>query len=195
MKYLFALVVFFFTQISAAQKGDAPADIPEAGTTEAIARATTETRFLSPWVASIPASSKVPSPEKFFGRIMGAPGELVNSEKSEAYLRALADASPRVKFFTIGKSEEGRDIVMVAIADEAGIRNLEQLKAAMATIVDPRKTDAGAAEKLIASGRPIYYLNAGLHSDETGSTESVLELAYRLAVSEPPADRAVREKI
>src|SRR5437660_2481916 len=88
MKYFFTLVVFFFTQISAAQKVEAPADIPEAGTTEAIVRATTETRFLSPWVASIPASSQVPSPEKFFGRIMGAPGELVNSENSEAYLHA-----------------------------------------------------------------------------------------------------------
>ncbi len=195
MTYFFALVVFFFTQISAAQKSEAPPDIPEAGTTEAIAKATTEARFLSPWVASIPASSKVPSPEKFFGRIMGAPGELVNSEKSEAYLHTLADASPRVKFFTIGKSEEGRDIVMIAIADEAGIRNLEQIKTATATLADPRKADAAAAEKLIASGRPVYYLNAGLHSDETGSTESVLELAYRLAVSEQPMIRQIREKL
>src|SRR5690348_7023959 len=101
MKHFFALAVFFFTQISAAQKPEVSADVPEAGTTDAIAKATTEARFLSPWVASIPASSKVPSPEKFFGRIMGAPGELANSEKSEAYLHALADASPRVKFFTI----------------------------------------------------------------------------------------------
>jgi len=102
---------------------------------------------------------------------------------------------PRVKFFTIGKSEEGRDIVMIAIADEAGIRNLEQIKTATATLADPRKADAAAAEKLIASGRPVYYLNAGLHSDETGSTESVLELAYRLAVSEQPMIRQIREKL
>ena len=195
MKCVLTIILFGCAQIAMAQKTEAPADIPEPGTTEAIAKATTEPRFLSPWVASVPASSKVPSPEKFFGRIMGAPGELANSEQSQAYLRALAEASPRVKFFTIGKSEEGRDIDMVAIADEAGIKNLEQIKSATATLADPRKVDAAGGEKLIAAGRPIYYLNAGLHSDETGSTESVLELAYRLAVSEGRMIREIREKL
>src|SRR5262245_40078253 len=166
MKYSVAILFFFFVQVAVAQKTETSTDVPEPGTTEAIAKATTEARFLSPWVASIPISSKVPSPEMFFGRIMGAPGELVNSEKSAAYLHALADSSPRVKFFTIGKSEEGRDIVMIAIADEAGIRNLEQIKTTSATLADPRKVDAARAEKLIVAGRSIYYLNAGLHSDE-----------------------------
>ena len=161
MKYRFAFILFLSAQIAAAQKTETPVDIPEPGSAEAIAKATTEARFLSPWVSYVPASSKVPSPEKFFGRIMGAPGELANSEKSEAYFRALAEASPRVKFFVIGKSEESRDIVMIAIADETGIKNLEQLKNATATLADPRKIDPAAVEKLIASSRPIYYLNAG----------------------------------
>jgi predicted deacylase len=39
---------------------------------------------------------------------------------------------------------------------------------------------------MIAGSRPFYYFNAALHSDETGSTEAVLELAYRLAVSDQP---------
>jgi len=51
-----------------------------------------------------------------------------------------------VKFFSIGKSEEGRDIVMIAIAMKAGIKNLEQLKTATATLGDPRKVDAAGAE-------------------------------------------------
>src|SRR5215831_15071488 len=195
MKYWFIFATLFLTPLAAAQRTEEPVDLPEAGTSEAIAKATTDARFLSPWVASVPASSKVPSPEKYFGRIMGAPGELVNAEQAQAYLKALADASPRVKYFIIGKSEEGRAIIMIAIADEAGIKNLEQLKATTSTLGDPRKVNAGAEEKLIASGRAIYYLNAGLHSDETGSTESVLELAYRLAVSEQPMIREIREKL
>ena len=195
MKYVCAIALALCAPVLVAQKPNPPADTSEPGSTEAIRKATTEARFLSPWVASVPASSKVPSPEKFFGRIMGAPGELVNSEQARAYLQALADASPRVKFFTIGKSEEGRDIVMVAIADESGIKSLEQLKNATALLSDPRKVDSTATERLIASARPIYYLNAGLHSDETGSTESVLELAYRLAVSEQLMIREIREKL
>ncbi len=170
-------------------------DVPEPGSVEAIAAATTDPHFVSPWVSYVPLSGTVPSPEKFLGRIMGAPGELLGTEKTYAYARALAGASPRVRVFTIGRSEEGRDIITLAIADEAGIRDLDRLKAATAALADPRRTDQAAADKLIASSRPIYYFNAALHSDETGSTEAMLELAYRLAVSEQSMIQRIRERV
>src|SRR3984957_8049188 len=170
-------------------------DIPEPGSVEAIAAATTDPHYVSPWVSYIPQSPTVPSPEKFLGRILGASGELLGTEKSYAYARALAAASPRVRVFTIGHSEEGREIVILAIADEAGIRDLDRLKAATAALADPRRTDQSAADKLIKTARPIYYFNAALHSDETGSTEAMLELAYRLAVSEQPMIREIREHL
>jgi hypothetical protein len=170
-------------------------DLPEPGSVEAIAAATTDPHFISPWVSYIPQSATVPSPEKFLGRILGAPGELLGTEKTYAYARALAASSPRVRVFTIGHSEEGRDIVVLAIADEAGIRDLDRLKAATAALADPRRTDQAAAEKLIATSRPIYYFNAALHSDETGSTEAMLELAYRLAVSEQPMIQRIRQNV
>ncbi len=170
-------------------------DVPEPGSAAAIAAATTDSHYVSPWVSYVPESSSVPSPEKFFGRIMGAPGELVGTEKAYAYARALAAASPRVRVFTIGRSEEGRDILLLAIADEAGIRDLDRLKAATAALADPRRTEQATADKLILTARPIYYFNAALHSDETGSTEAVLELAYRLAVSQQPMIERIREQL
>jgi hypothetical protein len=170
-------------------------DTPEPGSAEAIAAATTDPRFLSPWVSYLPESASVPSPRDFYGRIMGAPGELVDTAKAHAYARALAAASPRVRVFPIGKSEEGREILMLAIADEAGIRDLDRLKDVTARLADPRRTDPAAAEALVEASRPFYYFNAALHSDESGSTESVLELAYRLAVSEQPMIRRVREQL
>ena len=182
------------TAVAAAGDDVAP-DTAEPGSIEAIRAATTEARFLSPWVSYLPESPSVPSPLRFLGRIAGAPGELVNTAQAHAYCRALALASPRVRVFPIGKSEEGRDILMVAVADEAGIRDLDRLKAATAALADPRLTSPEAAEKLIPTARPIYYLNAVLHSDETGSAEAMLELAYRLAVSERPMIRAIREKV
>jgi hypothetical protein len=192
---LSVLLIFIVAlpQLLAAQQV-AP-DTAEAGSVEEIARATTEARFLSPWVSYLPASASVVSPRAFLHRIPGAPGELVDTAKAYAYCRALAGSSPRVRLFTIGRSEEGRDIVLLAIADEQGIRDLERLKAATAALADPRQTDASAAEQLITTARPIYYFNAGLHSDESGSTESVLELAYRLAASEQPLIRRIRENL
>ena len=170
-------------------------DTPEPGSSEEIAQATTETQFLSPWVSYLPASATVVSPRAFLHRIPGAPGELVESAAAYAYSRALAASSPRVRVFTLGHSEEGREIILLAIADEAGIQQLDKLKATTAALADPRKTDAATAERLVSSGRPIYYFNAALHSDETGSTETMLELAYRLAVSEQPRIRRIRENL
>ena len=170
-------------------------DTPEPGSAEAIAAATTDPSYLSPWVTSLPDSATVPSPRKFFDRIMGAPGELTNTAQVYAYARALAAASPRVRVFTLGRTEEGREIVMLAIADEAGIGDLERLKAATAALADPRRTDPAAAARLAAEARPIYYFNAGTHGDETGSPESTLEVAYRLAVSETPMIRQIRARL
>ncbi|MBS0578825.1 MAG: hypothetical protein JSR36_06140 [Proteobacteria bacterium] len=191
---LAALSFAALVSVAANAQGIAP-DTAEPGSVEEIASDTTEARFLSPWVSYLPASETVVSPRTFLHRIPGAPGELVKSGQAYAYARALAGSSPRVRVFTIGRSEEGREIILIAIADEKGIQDLEHLRAVTAALADPRKTDAATAEQLVAAGRPIYYINAGLHSDESGSTESSLELAYRLAVSEQPMIRRIRENV
>jgi Zinc carboxypeptidase len=197
MVRLLAVIAALLTAMAAAAFSidSAAPDVPEPGSVEAIAKATGDPRFLSPWVSYTPQSHSVPSPMVFLGRIAGAPGEFVDTAKAHEYCRALAATSPRVRVISIGRSEEGREILMIAVADEAGIRDVDRLKAATASLADPRTTSPAAAEALIATARPIYYFNAGLHSDETGSTETLLELAYRLAVSEQPNVRRMREQL
>ncbi|MCW8983818.1 MAG: M14 family zinc carboxypeptidase, partial [Thermoanaerobaculales bacterium] len=190
---LLAVLVLLTIPLGAVDLSDP--DTAESGSVEAIARFTTDPRFVSPWVAYVPEVDGIPSPTDFLGRIVGAPGELTRPEEVFGYLRALDAASPRVHLEEIGRTEEGREILLIAIADEAGIRNLDELKAATAALADPRTTDPERAEGLIAGARPIYYINAGLHADETGPPEAVLELAYRLAVSEQPMIRRIRERV
>ena len=180
---------------AAAYGQDVSPDVAEPGSIESIAKFTTEPRFSSPWVAYVPASTTVPSPTKFLGHLVGAPGELSRTSQIYGYFRALAAATPRVRVEVIGQSEEGREILLVAVADEEGIKSLDRLKAATAALADPRKTTPEAAEKIIATARPIYYFNAGLHSTETGSPEMVMEMAYRLAVSEQPMIKDIRRNL
>jgi len=170
-------------------------DTPEPGTRAAIAAATTEPRFLSPWVADLPQSATVPSPTKHLGHIVGAPGELTRSATIYAYYRALAAATPRVKVETIGKSEEGRDILLVFVGDEKSLADLDRIRGEMADLADPRKTDEAAMERIVAKSKPLYMLHGGLHSTETGSPEMLMELAYRLAVSEAPLIRTIRDRV
>ncbi len=170
-------------------------DIPEPGSVEAIARDTTDPRFVSPWVAYVPESESVPSPADFLGHIAGAAGELARTDQIYSYFRELERKTKRVKVEVIGKTEEGREILLAIIADETGIQNLEQLKTATAQLADPRKTTPGQAREIIRTARPIYFFNAAIHADESISPDMVMELAYRLAVSEQPMIRQIREKV
>jgi len=170
-------------------------DTAEPGSVEAIAKFTTEPRFGNPWVAYLPDSPTVPSPAEYLGHAVGAAGELSGTAQIYGYFRKLAETSPRVRVESIGKSEEGRDILLAAVADEDGIRDLARLKETAAALADPRKTTPDAAEAFIAAGRPIYYFNAALHSTELGSAEMVMELAYRLAVSDQPMIRKIRSEV
>src|SRR5262245_9319692 len=170
-------------------------DTPEPGSVEAIAAATTEPRFLSPWVSYVPHHPNVPSPTKHLGHVVGAPGELSNTTKIYAYYRALAAATRRVRVETIGRSEEGREILLVRVGDEKSLDEIEKTRQAMALLADPRRADEKKADELIAGLKPFYLLHGGLHSGETGSPEMLMELAHRLAVSEAPMIRGIRERI
>ena len=191
---LLAVVVGLAALPSAAAESGNP-DIPEPGSIEAIAAATTEERFSSSWVNYVPESATVPSPTDYLGHIVGAPGELSDTKQIYGYLRALAEASPRVRVETIGTTEEGRDIIVAIVADEPGMDQIDRLREATSLLADPRRCNEACLENTLSYARPIYYLNGAIHSTETGSPEMLMELAYRLAVSERPEIAEIREKL
>ena len=154
---------------------------------------TQDPRILTELVDHLPASATVPTPLKFLGRVVGMPDELTYYKDIKRYFEALAKAAPaRSKLFTIGQSEEGRDMIVLAIADEATIKTLDKYKKILADLTDPRKLTDAQAQALVATGKPIYWATGNLHSGETGSAEMQMELAYRLIVEETPFIRNIR---
>ncbi len=115
-------------------------------------------------VDHLPASDKVPTPLKMFGRIPGTPEELTYSKDIYRYFDALDTASDRVKVVRIGKTEEGRDMIAAVIADEATIRTLDKWKGVTAKLTDSRTLKDAQAKQLITTGKPIYYLTGSIHS-------------------------------
>src|SRR5262245_14073425 len=77
--------------------------------TRKIREYTTEPFFLTELVDHLPASEQVPSPDRILGYPIGAPDKLTYTKDINRYFEALEKASPRVKVFRIGKSEEGRE--------------------------------------------------------------------------------------
>jgi hypothetical protein len=154
-----------------------------------------DSRISTELVDHLPASDRVPTPLKFHGRIVGTPGELTYAKDIHRYYQALDEASDRATLFTMGRSEEGRDMVLLAIADEQTIRDLERYKGMAAQLTDPRRTSDEQAQELIQMAKPIYWITTGMHSGETGGPEMVQELAYRLIVGETPYIQTIRKNV
>jgi hypothetical protein len=152
-------------------------------------------RITTELVDHLPASATVPSPLEFNGRIVGTPGELTYAKDIHRYFFALDSASDRISTWTIGKTEEGRDMVMLAVADEATIRDLERYRGMLAKLTDPRSTTEAEAQQILQTAKPIYWVTSGMHSPENGGPEMLQELAFRLAVEETPFIQEIRKNV
>jgi len=157
---------------------------------------TTESYFITELVDHLPASDKIPSPDKVLGDAVGTPGHLTYTKDLYRYYRELEKTTPRVKVFTAPeKSEEGKEQLLIAVGDEATLAKLDHYKDITAKLADPRKVSDAEAEQLIGEGKAFYWASGSIHSPETGSPEMLMELAYRLAVEESPFVQAIRKNV
>ena len=166
--------------------------------TKKIREYTTEPFFNSPLIDYLPASKTVPTPKAVLGDVAGAPGMLPYcGRRLPLHADARRSASPRVKVFTIGKTEEGREMIAVAVADETLLAKLDENRARLAKLADPRTIDLDDAEadRLVAASVPVYYITGTIHSPETGAPTALMELAYRLAVDESAYIRHIRDNV
>jgi len=166
------------------------------GYTAKIREYTTLPVFLTELVDHLPASDRVPTPEKVLGHIVGAPDRLTYSRDIHAYFRALAQATPRVRVLPMPEpSEEGKEQILVLVSDEANLQRLDRYKEITARLADPRGLPGETAQQLVREGKVFYWVTAGLHSPETAAPEMVMELGYRLAVGESPLIQAIRRDV
>src|SRR3954451_24140842 len=166
--------------------------------TKKIKEYTTEPFFGSPLVDYLPASKTVPTPKAVLGDIAGAPGKLPYAEEVYQYMRMLEKAAPtRVKVVSIGKTEEVREMIAVAIASDAIMASLEENRTRLAKLGDPRtiNLDDAQADALVAASTPIYYITGTIHSPETGAPTALMELAYRLVVDDHEYVKAIRNNL
>ena len=152
-------------------------------------------KFTTELVDHLPASATVPTPLKVLGYVPGTIGRLAYVEELNRYFRAVEKASPRVRVFSLGMSDEGREMIVAAVADSATIARLDDYRAMAARLADPRGLAPAERARLLRTAKPIYWLTGSIHSPETGSPEMLMELVYRLAVEESEHVSAIRNGI
>src|SRR5262249_16803438 len=124
--------------------------------------------------------------------------KLPYAEEVYEYMRMLEKAAPtRVKVLSIGKTEEGREMIAVVISSDANMAKLEENRQRLEKLGDPRtiNMDDKAAEALVQQSTPIYYITGTIHSPETGAPTAMMEMAYRLVVDEHEYIRSIRNNL
>ena len=192
------IVIAAFVNIAAQIKpGRNPNQPIDQEYTDRIREYTTAPYFNSPLTDYLPASPNVPTPKAVLGDVAGAPGKLPYAEDVYKYMRMLQKATPRVKVYSIGTTEEGREMIAVAVASESLLSKLDENRVRLTKLADPRSInmDEAVADKLVADSFPIYYITGTIHSPETGAPTALMELAYRLAVDDSDYVKFIREHL
>ncbi|NOR14283.1 MAG: hypothetical protein GQ544_01120, partial [Candidatus Aminicenantes bacterium] len=183
-----ALALIISPQIQAQQKNDEEY-------TKKIKEYTSEKFFLTELVDHLPASDSVPTPAQVLGNVIGAPNILHDTSQIETYMKALGEATPRANTFSLGGTDEGKNMISVVISSEKNIQNLDRIKEIMALLADPRQVKKAEEKALLAEGLPIYWVTGGLHSTECGAPEMLMEMAYRLVVDESEFYQTIRDNL
>ncbi len=165
--------------------------------TNRIQKYTTAPALNSPLTNYLPASKRVPTPQTVLGDISGAPDMLPYAEDVYRYFRNLEQSTPRVKVFSIGHTEEGREMIAAAVADESLLAKAKENDSRLAKLADPRGIGLNdkTASELATQSFPVYYITGTIHSPETGAPTALMELAYRLAVDDSPYIQYIRSHV
>jgi hypothetical protein len=141
------------------------------------------------------AIKAVPAPEQIIGFKPGTDRKLADFGQVSGYFRALAAASPRVRLFTIGRSTEGREMILAAISSEENLRRLDRYKEIARQLADARALTDQQAHQLAREGRAIVWIDFGLHATEVGHAQVSSEVAYMAATSESAEMKRIRDEV
>ncbi len=132
-----------------------------------------------------PYRPAVPRPEAITGYAAGSQHTMY--AVMQHYLDTLvATATDRVRIETWGRTSEYRPIRALIISDPANLAKLDQIRAGIAELVDPRKTSPARAAAIAAQSPAVAVFNYSVHGDEPAGFEAAMQVAYQLAASDEP---------
>ncbi len=128
----------------------------------------------------------VPRPQTFLRYDVGE--HHTTYAQMEKVIDEIAKAAPdRVKIFDIGMTPEYRMQHMVAISSPENIARLDEIKANIARLTDPRKTTRAEAEQIARTMPSVAWMAYTIHGNESSSFEAMMQVIYQLAASNEPA--------
>ena len=123
--------------------------------------------------------ASIPRPETVIGHPLGH--RIARNDLLVAYMRTIANLSPRITVEDIARTHEGRPILSLTITSPENHARIDEIKAAHVALSDPE-----SAQEVSEDMPVITWLNYGVHGAEVSSTDSSMAVVYHLAAAQGP---------
>ncbi|MEO6819156.1 MAG: M14 metallopeptidase family protein [Ginsengibacter sp.] len=138
---------------------------------------------------------KIPSPKEFFGFNIGDNYQLANNTKTQEYFQILAKNSDRSIIQDIGKTEEGRTQYMMIVSSPANLKNLARYKEISQKLARAENLTDEQAAALAKEGKPVVWIDGGLHATETVGSQQLIDLYYSLLTRNDPTTLKILDNV
>jgi hypothetical protein len=147
-------------------------------------------------VTGASAQSKVTSPKDQLGFNFGDDYQLANYSQLTDYWKKLAQQSDRMKLVEIGKSAEGRTMIMAIITAPENQKRLDHYKEIARRLATAEGLTDEQAHALAAEGKAVVWVDGGLHATEVLGAQQLLELVYQMvSMNDPETLRILKDVI
>jgi len=130
---------------------------------------------------------KVPTPRSILGYEIGE--RFTTHRAMMRYIERIAATSKRVKVDTVAHSFEGREMLVITIANDANLARLADIQKDARRVADPRGASAGEIDAAVKRMPAIVWLAHSVHGGEASGLEAGLALLYQLAAGTDPETR------
>lgn len=127
---------------------------------------------------------QVTPPVDHFGFEMGADYHLANYTQMERYFLQIAQESDRVVIEKAGLTEEGRQQYLLVVSSPENLTQLEKYRKISQRMGRAEDLTEQEARELSKQGKPIVWIDGGMHSNEMVGSHQLVETLYQLASSE-----------
>lgn len=137
----------------------------------------------SPFYPGARYDASIPTLKAVVGHDWGE--KMTMQHEAMAYVNSLRSAcEKRLKVIKYAESWEGKSLYILVIGSPSNMERLEEIKAGMQKLADPRGISPAEANTLINSLPSILWLVHSVHGNEISSTESALLTAYHLLAAQ-----------
>jgi len=146
------------------------------------------------WYARGPYRLAVPRPDSLLGFPLGSRHTMFHQQRA-VLDRLIAAAPERVRTEVIGRTVEGKELRLLLISAPENLQRLDQIRADLARLADPRATSAADAAALAGRTPAVAMLSHSIHGAEPAGFEAVMQTAYQLLASDEPATLAILRQV